>query len=214
MDFSKKYPTLVPQNAEMAQLINDTYKSIAAMSQGLYKDKGSKFISFAFPVTREEEIKDILEKNKKEYHDARHHCYAYRLGINGEDWRFNDDGEPSSTAGKPIFGQLLSNELSDILVVVVRYFGGIKLGVPGLIKAYKAAAADAIAAAEIVEKTATELISVSFGYEVTDKVMRLLREMGLTPEEFVSEMECTIRVRVRLRDAEAFKQKVAQIKQF
>lgn len=214
MDFSKKYPTLVPQNAEMAQLINDTYKSIAAMSQGLYKDKGSKFISFAFPVSREEEIKDILEKNKKEYHDARHHCYAYRLGINGEDWRFNDDGEPSSTAGKPIFGQLLSNELSDILVVVVRYFGGIKLGVPGLIKAYKAAAADAIAAAEIVEKTATELISVSFGYEVTDKVMRLLREMGLTPEEFVSEMECTIRVRVRLRDAEAFKQKVAQIKQF
>lgn len=204
----------MPQNAEMAQLINDTYKSIAAMSQGLYKDKGSKFISFAFPVTREEEIKDILEKNKKEYHDARHHCYAYRLGINGEDWRFNDDGEPSSTAGKPIFGQLLSNELSDILVVVVRYFGGIKLGVPGLIKAYKAAAADAIAAAEIVEKTATELISVSFGYEVTDKVMRLLREMGLTPEEFVSEMECTIRVRVRLRDAEAFKQKVAQIKQF
>ncbi len=192
----------------MDQLTNDTYKSIASKSEGLYKDKGSKFISIAFPVTSENEVKDILEAVHKEYHDARHHCYAYRIGKEGETWRYNDDGEPSSTAGRPIYGQLLSNGLSDILIVVIRYFGGIKLGVPGLIKAYKAAAADAIANAAVIEKTATEIVNVSFGYEETDRIMRILKEMNLSPEEYVSDMQCHIKVRVRLRDVGTFQNRL------
>lgn len=192
----------------MDQLTNDTYKSIASKSEGLYKDKGSKFISIAFPVTSENEVKDILEAVHKEYHDARHHCYAYRIGKEGETWRYNDDGEPSSTAGRPIYGQLLSNGLSDILIVVIRYFGGIKLGVPGLIKAYKAAAADAIANAAVIEKTATEIVNVSFGYEETDRIMRILKEMNLSPEEYVSDMQCHIKVRVRLKDVGTFQNRL------
>lgn len=195
----------------MDQPRNDTYKSIASVSEGIYKDKGSKFISFAYPVTTEEEIRDILEKVRKEYYDARHHCYAYRTGMEGETWRYNDDGEPSSTAGRPIYGQILSNGLSDILIVVVRYFGGIKLGVPGLIKAYKSAAADAIGNATVVEKTATQTIKVTFDYEATDKIMRVMKEMGLAPEEYVSDLRCHVKVRVRLRDAETFNKRIEQI---
>ena len=121
---------------------NDTFKSISAPAEGIYKEKGSKFLAFAYPVVSEEEVKAILESVRKEYYDARHHCYAWRLGLNGNQWRYNDDGEPSSTAGRPIYGQILSRELSDVLIVVVRYFGGTKLGVPGLIRAYRTAAAD------------------------------------------------------------------------
>ena len=109
---------------------NDTFKSLKAPSEGLYKEKGSKFLAFAYPVVSEDEVKAYLEQIRKKYYDARHHCYAYRLGLNGDVWRYNDDGEPSSTAGRPIYGQILSRELSDVLIVVVRYFGGIKLGVP------------------------------------------------------------------------------------
>ena len=115
----------------------DTYKSIGAPSEGLFKDNGSRFIARAYPVESEAEIKEIVAALKKEYHDARHHCYAYRLGLDGEPWRANDDGEPSGSAGRPILGQIDSAGLSDILVVVIRYFGGIKLGIPGLIRAYK-----------------------------------------------------------------------------
>lgn len=124
--------------------IQDRYKSISAPATGLFKDKGSRFIAHSFPVENETEIKEIIESLKKEYHDARHHCYAYRLGRLGDKFRANDDGEPSSSAGRPILGQIISNELSDILIVVVRYFGGIKLGIPGLIRAYKTASAEAI----------------------------------------------------------------------
>ena len=136
--------------------VSDCYKSISALSTGIFKDNGSKFLAFAYPVSSEEEIKPIIQQLKKEYFDARHHCYAYRIGHTGAIWRMNDDGEPSSTAGRPIYGQILSAQLSDILVVVVRYFGGIKLGVPGLIRAYKTSTADAIANATIIEKIATE----------------------------------------------------------
>ena len=129
----------------------DRYRSIEAPSTGVYKDNGSKFLAFAYPVETEEQAKEHIAALRKEYFDARHHCYAWRIGLEGALWRANDDGEPSSTAGRPILGQLLSAELSDILVVVVRYFGGVKLGVPGLIKAYKTATAEAIAAARIVE---------------------------------------------------------------
>ncbi len=184
--------------------IKDTYKSLSAPSEGIYKDKGSKFLSFAFPVETEQQIKEILEQKTKEFFDARHHCYAYRLGIEGETFRFNDDGEPSSTAGRPIYGQILSHELSDILIIVVRYFGGTKLGVPGLIKAYKEAAADAIAAGEIVQKIATSHCTVNFAYAAMDKVMRVLKDMSLTPCAFNSAMECEVEVDVRLSEVENF----------
>lgn len=190
------------ENADI--IVKDCYKSILAPSKGIYKDNGSKFLSFAFPVESESEIKDTLSEIKKEYFDARHHCFAYRLGYKGDVWRATDDGEPSSTAGRPIHGQLLSNELSDILIIVVRYFGGIKLGVPGLIKAYKSAAADAIANAEIIEKVASECFEIKFNYEQMNSVMKTLKDMDITPLRQQFDNECTLLARVRLRDVERF----------
>lgn len=184
----------------------DCYKSIATLSKGLYKDNGSKFISFAYPVETELQIKSILSEIKKEYFDARHHCYAYRLGYLGDKWRINDDGEPSSTAGKPIYGQILSNELSDLLIVVVRYFGGIKLGVPGLIKAYKSAAADAIANARIIEKIAGEIYTVTFDYLQMNEVMKVLKDLNITPSTQNFDLSCTIDVKVRLTQIDQFRE--------
>ncbi len=178
--------------------VSDCFKSIATLSTGLFKDNGSKFLAFAYPVTTEEEIKGIIQGLKKEYYDARHHCYAYRLGHTGAIWRMNDDGEPSSTAGRPIYGQILSAELSDILVVVVRYFGGIKLGVPGLIRAYKSSTADAIANATIIEKIATEPYRIIFDYLQMNSVMKRLKDLGLTPTDQQFNLSCTLRVDVRL----------------
>lgn len=189
---------------------NDTFRSLEAPSEGLYKEKGSKFLAFAYPVASEEEIKRHLERIRKEYYDARHHCYAYRLGLNGDVWRYNDDGEPSSTAGRPIFGQIQSAGLSDILIVVVRYFGGIKLGVPGLINAYRSAAADAISNGRIVEKTATELFSVTFDYAGMDRVMRVLKDMGISPLKYTAESECRMEMRVRLRDTDTFVMRIGE----
>lgn len=178
--------------------VSDCFKSIATLSTGLFKDNGSKFLAFAYPVTTEEEIKGIIQGLKKEYYDARHHCYAYRLGHTGAIWRMNDDGEPSSTAGRPIYGQILSAELSDILVVVVRYFGGIKLGVPGLIRAYKTSTADAIANATILEKIATEPYRIIFDYLQMNSVMKRLKDLGLTPTDQQFNLSCSLRVDVRL----------------
>ena len=144
--------------------IQDTYRSIAARSEGLYKDNGSRFLAFACPVETEEEVKEIVDALRKEYHDARHHCFAYRLGLDGARWRANDDGEPSGSAGRPILGQIDSAGLSDVLVVVVRYFGGVKLGIPGLIRAYKTATQEALAAAQAVEKTAARRFRITFDY--------------------------------------------------
>ena len=135
-------------------IIRDTYKSIPGSAEGLFKDNGSRFISFAFPVETEDEVKEIVGRLRKEYHDARHHCYAYRLGYLGDRFRANDDGEPSGSAGRPILGQIDSRGLSDVLVVVVRYFGGIKLGIPGLIRAYKTSTAEALDKAGAADKTA------------------------------------------------------------
>ncbi len=182
----------------------DCYLSIAAPSQGLYKEKGSKFLAFAYPVEQEEQAQEIIADLKREYFDARHHCYAYRIGHTGERWRMNDDGEPSSTAGRPIYGQLLSNELSDILVVVVRYFGGIKLGVPGLIRSYKNATADTIANAEIVEKIAGEFFTVTFDYLQMNDVMKVLKEMNITPISQNFDLTCKMDVKVRLTQIEQF----------
>lgn len=191
--------------------ISDSFRSIAAPAQGLFRDNGSRFIAFAFPVETEEEIKGIVDNLKKEYHDARHHCYAYRLGCGGGKFRANDDGEPSGSAGRPILGQIDSFGLSDVLVVVVRYFGGIKLGIPGLIRAYKTSSADALEAAEKVEKVAGKTFRLSFGYLSMNAVMSLLKDMSLTPEKQDFGMDCTLETRVRLSLAETFTERAGEI---
>ncbi len=188
---------------------SDTYKSISAPSRGIYKELGSKFLAFAWPVETEEEIKSILSEIRKEYFDARHHCYAWRLGLSGEPYRMNDDGEPSSTAGRPIHGQLLSQELSDILVVVVRYFGGTKLGVPGLIRAYKSATQDALANATVIEKIAGEHFTLTFDYLQMNDVMKVLKDMGITPLKQEFDLRCKMEVRVRLTQIEDFRKQLA-----
>ena len=160
-------------------IFNDTYKEIKSASKGTYKEKGSKFIAYAYPVFSQADIKEKLEEVKKLEYAARHYCYAYVLNPDKSAWRANDDGEPSSTAGKPILGQIQSNELTNILIVVVRYFGGVKLGVPGLIRSYKTAAAAAIANATILSKKIKEHYEVSFKYPQMNDVMRLIKEHDL-----------------------------------
>lgn len=157
-------------------LFSDTYKTIEAESKGLFKDRGSRFIALAIPVASQEEIKSRLAELRKEYHDARHHCFAWVLGPDRQAYRVNDDGEPSGTAGRPILGQINSQELTNILIVVIRYFGGTLLGVSGLINAYRSAAADAIANAAIVEKHLMEKWAVSFPYTSMNDVMKVLRD--------------------------------------
>ena len=189
----------------------DAYRSIVARSEGLFKDNGSRFIALAYPVETEEEVRDILTGLRKEYHDARHHCFAYRLGYLGDRFRASDDGEPSGSAGRPILGQIDSLGLSDVLVVVVRYFGGIKLGIPGLIRAYKTSTADALAQADIVEKVAGKTFRLTFGYLSMNAVMKVLKEMGLTPSAQDFGMECALEVRVRLSLEEDFRKKLDSI---
>ena len=179
-----------------AQIL-DSYKSIAAPSEGLFKDNGSRFIARAYPVETEEEVKDIVAALKKEYYDARHHCYAYILGPDKATYRANDDGEPSGTAGRPIHGQLLSKDITNTLVIVVRYFGGIKLGVSGLINAYKTATKDALDNAEVVEKTVNEIYRVEFEYPLMNDVMRLLKDEGLEQFNQRFEMNCSLDFAVR-----------------
>ena len=178
--------------------VRDTYKSIAAPSEGLYKELGSRFIALAYPVETEEEVKSIVDGLKKKYHDARHHCYAYRLGLDGERFRANDDGEPASSAGRPILGQIDSAGLSDVLVVVVRYFGGIKLGIPGLIRAYKTATADAVAQAQVVEKVAGRNYRLDFDYLSMNAVMKVVKDMALPQKDLSFGEACSLTVRVRL----------------
>ena len=182
--------------------IKDTYNSIGSPSRGLYKDQGSRFISFAYPVETEAQVKELVDSLKKEYHDARHHCFAYRLGLDGSRYRMNDDGEPSSTAGRPILSLIDSAGLSDVLVVVVRYFGGIKLGVPGLIKAYKTAAQDALAQAAKVEKTAAVSYHIEFDYMNMDSVMRTLKDMDIPQSGQNFGQLCSMDIRVRLSQQE------------
>ena len=190
--------------------IKDTYTSIASPSRGLYKDQGSRFISYAFPVETEAQIKELVDSLKKEYHDARHHCYAYRLGLDGSRFRMNDDGEPSSTAGRPILSQIDSAGLSDVLVVVVRYFGGIKLGVPGLIKAYKTATQDALSQALKAEKTAAVTYHIEFDYMNMDSVMRALKDMDIPQSGQSFGQLCSMDVRVRLSQEEEFKKRLVK----
>lgn len=192
----------------------DTYKSIAASSEGLFKDNGSRFIAKAYPVESEAQVKEIVAALKKEYHDARHHCYAWRLGLDGAAWRANDDGEPSGSAGRPILGQIDSAGLSDILVVVIRYFGGIKLGIPGLIRAYKTSTADALASARVVEKVAGRWYALHFPYDSLPAVMKLVKDMDLPQrgQSFLS--DCTMEVRVRATLEADFLERIEKIGNF
>ncbi len=175
----------------------DTYLTIATPSEGIYKEKGSKFLSFAYPVTSIDEIKALIEQKRKEHHNARHVCFAYMLGADRATFRTNDDGEPSGTAGRPILGQINSNQLTDILIIVVRYFGGILLGTGGLTQAYKSAAAEAIAAANIEERLVEAVYKVKFGYEVMNDVMRVIKEYALFIVSQEQTLDCRITFRVR-----------------
>jgi uncharacterized YigZ family protein len=163
--------------------MDDSYQIIASASEGLYKDKGSKFISYAYPFSRQTELEAILESLKNKHPKASHFCYAYGIGIKRNIYKFNDDGEPSGTAGKPIFGQLLSFDISDALVVVVRYFGGTKLGVSGLTQAYKLAAADALSKAEFSVKYLSSSFRIYFDYADTGRVMNILKKSGASIKE-------------------------------
>ncbi|TAH21441.1 MAG: YigZ family protein [Cytophagales bacterium] len=175
----------------------DTYFSIAQPTEALFKEKGSKFIAFAYPVENEQEIRDRLELVRKKYYDASHHCYAYMLGKDKKDFRANDDGEPSGTAGLPILGQLKSKNITNVLVVVVRYFGGTKLGASGLVSAYKTAAAEALAQATIVEKILVQSITFYFEYLQMNEVMKLIKEYGLKilSQHFDNQCQITLQIR-------------------
>ena len=178
--------------------MSDIYKSISSPGEGLFKDNGSRFIAFAYPVESEDEVREIVAGLRKEYHDARHHCYAYRIGKDGGTWRASDDGEPAGSAGRPILGQIDSAGLSDCLVVVVRYFGGIKLGIPGLIRAYKTSTADALANAPVVEKVAGTWFRISFTYDQMPQVMKIVKDLDLPQRKRSFEADCSIELRVRL----------------
>jgi uncharacterized YigZ family protein len=191
--------------------MQDSYLTIEAPSTGLFKDRGSKFLAFAYPVDSEDVIKNKLEALRKEFHDARHHCYAYRLHPDGSMWRANDDGEPGSSAGKPILNQIDSRQLTDTLVVVVRYFGGTLLGVSGLIHAYRSAASDALDRAEIVEKYITRSCRLEFPYGVMNDIMRLVNEYGIdiASQEFTD--TCVMHLKVRASKVAAFSAKLELI---
>lgn len=191
--------------------MKDQYKSIGNTTEGLFKDKGSRFISYAYPVESEDEVKEIVTQIKKKYHDARHHCYAYRIGVNGEKWRANDDGEPSGSAARPILGVIDSNELSDILIVVVRYFGGIKLGVPGLIHAYKEASLSALESAQIIDKTAYEEIEFEFAYEIMNEVMKITKNGKVQIRNMEIGNPCKILLAVPLSLCESVRQSLSDL---
>lgn len=180
----------------------DTYKTILKPSQEvLYKEKGSKFLGYAFPVVDEEEVKEHLESLRKQHHSARHWCYAWQMGLQYENYRANDDGEPSNSAGMPIYGQLQSFGVTNVLVVVVRYFGGTKLGVGGLVQAYKTAAQMALAASSIVEKTIDEEFIIQFDYPEMNTVMRIIKEENIEVLDQKMDLNCEFSISVRKKDA-------------
>lgn len=191
--------------------VQDTYQTVEGSAEGLFKDKGSKFIAFIFHVEKEEEIKETIQHIKKEHFSARHHCYAYRLGYYGEKYRANDDGEPSGTAGKPIHGQLLSHNLTNTLIVVVRYFGGTLLGVSGLINAYKNAAADAILNASIVTRIIENNYRLKFGYPLQNAVMKIIKDEQLEVVSASYELDCTLEIKVRINKTDTVTEKLATI---
>jgi uncharacterized YigZ family protein len=188
----------------------DTYLTLAAPAEGAYREKGSRFLAFAAPVRTEGEVKELLDRLKKEYYDARHHCYAYVLGPAGVQYRANDAGEPNHSAGDPILGQIRSRGLTDLIVVVVRYFGGTKLGVSGLINAYRTAAAEALDAAPVVQKTVRVGLSLHFSYPATNAVMKVVKgyDLEITRQTFLT--DCHLEVWVRQAHADEVTRKFGQ----
>ena len=189
----------------------DTYLTVEKPAEGSYKDKGSRFLAFIHPIQSENEVKDILSSLKTKYHDARHHCYAYALGLHRDTFRAVDDGEPSSTAGKPILGQIIANNLTNVLIVVVRYFGGIKLGVPGLIQAYRQASADAISNASIIQRTEDITLHLQFPYAAINDVMKILKDMNPNILSRQFEIECQLTLSIRRNQSQTIRQRLSQI---
>jgi uncharacterized YigZ family protein len=193
-------------------MINDEFKTIATTSEGFYSEKRSKFLAFAHHVETVDEIKELLAQYRKKYYDARHVCYAYMLGASREEFRANDDGEPSSTAGKPILGQINSNELTDILIVVVRYYGGVNLGTSGLIVAYREAAADAIAHATIETRQVEERIVFKFPYEMMNDVMRVVKDMQPRIISQTYDNTCEITLSIRQSEASQLRSRLEKLR--
>jgi uncharacterized YigZ family protein len=194
-------------------LFDDQYKTIEAPAKGSFRDKGSRFLAFAFPVATEQEVKTRLEAIRKEYYDATHHCYAYVLGADKSAYRANDDGEPSGTAGRPIQGTILSADLTNILIIVVRYYGGTKLGVPGLINAYKTAAKEALSEARELTRTVHEIYRVSFAFDATNDVMRSLKEAGAEIRSSSFDNESTLEIAIRKLEAGWLTEKLMKIRE-
>ena len=192
--------------------IKDTYKTIKKASEGFFKDRGSKFFGYAYPISSEEELKAKIELLKKEHHTARHHCYAYRFKQDYSVYRANDDGEPTNAAGKPILGQIDAKDLTNVAVVVVRYFGGTKLGVGGMMNAYKEAALDALNHAEILECTIDDVFKVSFGYPEMNTVMRFIKDLGVEILNQKIELDCEIQFSIRKKDATKAQEKFTGLK--
>lgn len=178
----------------------DSYKTITTAAEAIYKERSSKFLCYAYPVQNEDQVKELLDSLRKKYYDATHHCYAWRIGPRGEQFRANDDGEPSSTAGKPILGQLLSNEITNVLIVVVRYFGGTKLGVSGLITAYKESAATVIEQCDVVQRTVDESVEIQFSYIAMNEVMKVVKDMQ--PEIVSQEFDNLCRMVLSIRQSQ------------
>lgn len=191
--------------------IIDTYRTLKSTSEGVYKEKGSKFLAFAFPVNIEDEIKARLDEIRKEYYDARHHCYAWVLGADKSRYRANDDGEPSNSAGKPILGKLQSHDLSQVLIIVVRYFGGVKLGVGGLINAYRSAADDAIQNGVIVQRRMKTFFEIHFGYDAMNDVMTLIKSKKIEQLSYQFELNCKIKLAVPQSEFQPIKEDFLKI---
>lgn len=191
--------------------MSDTFKTISSITEGIYKEKGSRFLSFAIPVSSAEEAKEIIKEYHKRFFDARHVCYAYMLGAGRLDFRANDDGEPSGTAGRPILGQINCRELTNVLVIVVRYFGGILLGTGGLVTAYKEAASDALSQAEIIEMTENETISIKFNYLQMNDVMRIIKDLNPQIISQTFDNQCAMGLSIRKQDVELLTSKLLKI---
>jgi len=189
----------------------DSFHTVTTSTEGIYKEKGSKFLAFSMPVENSEQVKELVKTFKKDYYDARHVCYAYMLGAERKEWRANDDGEPSGTAGRPILGQINSRELTNILVIVVRYFGGILLGTGGLTIAYREAAADALNQAEIIEKTVDCEMTVHFEYAIMNSVMRIVKETSARILDQGYESDCFMKISIRKQEEDSLKGKLEKI---
>lgn len=190
---------------------SDIYKTIKSSSEGIFRDRGSRFLAYAFPVSDQDEIKPILDRLRKVHHDARHHCFAYMLGSERDIFRLNDDGEPSGTGGRPIMGQIHSYGLTNILIVVVRYFGGTLLGVSGLINAYKSAAESAIQNSEVIECTLKQYYRITYPYVSMNDVMKILKEEDIIQSDQIFDSVCTIRIGFRASEGEKILQRLKRV---